>query len=93
EASAELVGAGNDHAAELIAEAETERTRAEVHYGSVSPPSAQIAGATTFTDFECFGDFEEFEDLEDLEELMLPDETLSTIQVAADEDSHSKPLS
>ena len=90
EASAELVGAGNDHAAELIAEAETERTRAEVHYGSVSPPSAQIAGATTFTDFECFGDFE---DLEDLEELMLPDETLSTIQVAADEDSHSKPLS
>ncbi len=51
------------------------------------------AGAATFTDFECFGDFEEFEDLEDLEELMLPDETLSTMQVAADADSHGKPLS
>ena len=48
------------------------------------------AGAATFTDFECFGDFEEFEDLE---ELMLPDETLSTMQVAADADSHGKPLS
>ncbi|MBT6444193.1 MAG: hypothetical protein HOK58_04300 [Acidimicrobiaceae bacterium] len=61
EACAELVHAGNDHTAELIAEAEAERTRAQVHHASVSLPSAQISGAATFTDFEYFGDFEEFE--------------------------------